>query len=337
MTLKARFSRQSSGFTLIELLVVIAIISILVGLLMPAVQQGREAANRIACANNLRQIGMACMHYHNDHHCLPPSRTLFSYPGELNELLAPNGEDDEPDGDETLVGTWAVYILPFLEQQNLYNLWDFSDTNGVANANGDYAVPFGQQNPLAVQGRVPLYFCPSRRLASTSGLSQVGNPGDAQAGALGDYAASIGTTGDDIFNATISPKPPNGAFRMGVNKQGVRFADIIDGQSNTFLVGEKHVPLGQFGQYPLDCSIYNGAYPNNYKCSTRSAGPGTAANPYTLAQSVQDPYWKFGSNHPGVCQFVFADGSVHVIATNLPARTLAHLANIADGHTIINY
>src|ERR1700732_5314931 len=114
--------RRRLGFTLIELLVVIAIIAILIGLLLPAVQKVREAAARASCGNNLKQLGLACMSHQDTLGYLPPSRDLLSYPAELPELLAANNE--EPDGDEDLGGTWAVYLLPYIEQQNAYNLWN---------------------------------------------------------------------------------------------------------------------------------------------------------------------------------------------------------------------
>src|SRR5690348_17377624 len=92
------------GFTLIELLVVIAIISVLAGLLLPAVQKAREAANRMSCGNNLHQLSLACQMYHDDMGSLPPNRLRAGY------------------------ATWAVLLLPYLEQDNLYRQWDLSLT-----------------------------------------------------------------------------------------------------------------------------------------------------------------------------------------------------------------
>src|SRR4051812_9551023 len=99
MRTRRNVARRRTAFTLIELLVVMAIISILIGLLLPAVQQAREAASRSSCGNNLRQIGLAIHQYEGDFRRLPPSR--------LSDLHA----------------TWAVFILPYLEQQALYNMW----------------------------------------------------------------------------------------------------------------------------------------------------------------------------------------------------------------------
>jgi hypothetical protein len=119
----------------------------------------------------------------------------------------------------------------------------------------------------------------------------------------------------------------NGAFQ--VESIGIRFQDITDGLSNTLLAGEKHVPKDYFGNGWWDCSTYNGDY---VVCSTRAAGPD-----YPLAQTLTDPEWRFGSYHTGICQFVFADGSVHALPNTIDPYVLGLLAQIADGQVIPDY
>jgi prepilin-type N-terminal cleavage/methylation domain-containing protein len=163
-----RIGVRRKGFTLIELLVVIAIISVLLGLLMPAVQKAREAANRISCANNLHQLGLAMHEYENTFNVLPPSRLQVGY------------------------ATWAVLILPYIEQDNLYNQWNLFLT-------------YYEQNDVARLTAVKVFFCPSRRTASSAPLASIfgdtpsWSPGyqTEVPGALGDYAVAVDRSGHD--------------------------------------------------------------------------------------------------------------------------------------------
>jgi hypothetical protein len=118
--------------------------------------------------------------------------------------------------------------------------------------------------------------------------------------------------------------PLDGAFDIG--GQALRFDQILDGLSNTLLVGEKHVPWGTFGQGWLDNSTYNGDYP---QCFCRAGGP---ENP--LAQSTTEMTWSFGSYHMGVVLFNFADGSVRPLPVSIDPNVLGLLAGRNDGQTI---
>jgi prepilin-type N-terminal cleavage/methylation domain-containing protein/prepilin-type processing-associated H-X9-DG protein len=281
------------GFTLIELLVVIAIISVLAGLLLPAVQKAREAAARISCGNNLHQLGLACHMYHDDQGSLPPDRTRTGY------------------------ATWAVLLLPYLEQDNLYRQWDFSLT-------------YYEQSATARLTPVKTYFCPSRRTANTGPVASLSGDtpswveGAEVPGALGDYAAVIDPSGHDQEMPTCQSL--NTSFRVG---GGLRFSTITDGLSNTVIVGEKHVPQGKLGVGWWDCSTYNGDY---YQCSSRPAG-----RLAPLTTDPRDPGWKFGSLHTHVVQFCFADGHVQALADTIDPYTLELLAMPNDGQVIPNF
>jgi prepilin-type N-terminal cleavage/methylation domain-containing protein/prepilin-type processing-associated H-X9-DG protein len=284
------------AFTPIELLVVIAVLGILIGLLMPAVQRAREAANRATCQSNLKQLALACHSAESTRGCLPPSRV--------------RGE----------AMTWAWLVLPQLEQDNLYRIWPEGSPLGL-----HYIEETGfLGTPIAV------YICPSRRSVGQDTAAGFPEPAGCAfahsvGGAVADYAAGIGTTGDDGGgkmgdDIPYNNLPPTGAF---VITPGVRIADITDGTSNTILLGEKHVPRGNNALFPWDCNTYDAG---NSICSTRSAGPG-----FPLAQGPTDPRVVFGGPHPGVCQFAFADGGVRPVRTSIDEFTLGLLSNRSDG------
>jgi prepilin-type N-terminal cleavage/methylation domain-containing protein/prepilin-type processing-associated H-X9-DG protein len=301
-------SRSAKGFTLVELLVVIAIIGILIALLLPAVQAAREAARRSQCQNNLKQIALALHNFHDTYQWYPHSRR------DTRE-------------------TWAVMIMPFMEQSTFFDQWDF---------NKDY---YSQIDAVRMQ-TFDSFVCPTRRRPpqhSTGGdVHQSNASGPHVPGACSDYAACIGsvrsfidpaksTAGDYGPNhATVKADPAveaNGIFRLGASAWGntwrLRSNDVLDGLSNTLLIGEKHIPNERYGVAP-DNSVYNGDHGAAFK--TAGTGAPLAKGPKGSGQ--------FGSYHPGLCQFAMADGSVRAISVTIELTNLSRLASRKDGEVI---
>jgi prepilin-type N-terminal cleavage/methylation domain-containing protein len=293
---------RQRGFTLLELLVVIAIVAVLIGLLLPAVQKVRSAAVRAQCQNNLKQIGIALHGFHDAQGHIPYSRYKDR-------------------------GTWAVLIQPFLEADNQYQL--FVPGNS-----------YFQQSDAFRTTPVKVYYCPARRTPSTAPqVSVSGDVPDAGGphvpGALGDYACAINDLGYwDYGFQNGNDAPANGAFNSngwGAGRDRVlTLLDVTDGLSNTIFIGDKHVRLGHFGEgagSSGDGSIYNG-----------ERGSAMRAAHVPLAISPTDPdIGGFGSYHPGTCQFVFGDGSVHAVSNRIPLSTLKLLVNIHDGQPVPDY
>ncbi len=298
------------AFTLIELLVVISIISILVGLLLPAVQASREAARRTQCQNNLKNIGLAIQNFHAQRKELPPSRNYDHFT------------------------SWAFLILPFIEQSGLSNEWDDQ-------------LKYYYQSDKARTTRIPLYYCPSRRsgdFLSTRG-DDIYSPYETSAhvpGTVSDYACSAGHGPGGIWNwiesngAMIMGKGitepetvPDGSFAvpgaiLKTWSSRTSFASLMDGASHTVLVGEKHVRPSRQGISPEDGAIYNGDHPANF---SRCGGPG-----YPIAKSPTARYQtNFGSWHAGgATHLVFADGSVRTLTPDTNTELLGRLTHRAD-------
>jgi prepilin-type N-terminal cleavage/methylation domain-containing protein len=307
---------RSPAFTLIELLVVIAIIAILIGLLLPAVQKIREAANRMKCSNNLKQISLAMHNFHDTNGVLPWGRS--------------KGALDSP--------SWAVLILPFIEQDNVYRRFTDPNINGT-----NFPMIVRGNNPMVtthnlirgqwvatgvMQSPISVYNCPSRK-GNRVVREQDGN--SVTEGIASDYGVNYGS-------GTSAAENENGAFNFscGPCGDGHNFADLIDGLTNTILVGEKHVTQAGIGKFDAatgaeqDFSIYS-AQPGKWAYVTgRKAGSN-----FPLALGPTTPYAnQFGSWHTGIVLFAFGDGSVRGLKTSTAGSVLGLLAARDDGQVI---
>jgi prepilin-type N-terminal cleavage/methylation domain-containing protein len=305
MTVAAR-SRQS-GFTLIELLVVIAIIAVLMSLLVPAVQQVRAAAARTQCANNLKQIGLAAHSYHDAHRFLVPAWI--------------GGNQEDPDG----WATWAVLLLPYLEQDATYKQWNLN-------------YPASKQPPAAYQQQLAVYHCPMRPDFVLS-QKDFATPG----GGLGDYGACFGTDADgsnstgaiipiaDMANSLTTDSSGQQVVKPGWRGQ-VKFTTITDGTSNTVMFGEKHVRPNSLRGKNEDRSIFGGQ--NNSIRRMMGTDP-SSGNQRPLSppdnQSGALANTTFGGPHPGICQFVFCDGSIRSLALDTSLEVLTGLVTRSGG------
>lgn len=308
--------RRKSGFTLVELLVVIAIIGVLVALLLPAIQAAREAARRSTCANHLKQIGLAAQNHHSAHGRFPPGLTAV-----------PMGDDDEEDG-----YAWSVFLLPYLEQQAIYDAYQ-RDLPNLPLPRGWRSDP---SDPVVwAQTVLPVYSCPSSRLPAQS------------PGSTGPFNRILGCGKSDYKGC--SGDHEDGALIQAIHehvqglggRNGFEIRQFTDGTSNTFFVGES-------------------SYYTTYSVVGGLTDPGIPGRNPGMSQDRRFPVWVgavvldesnlaetncdtplgvrakddvFYSEHPGIVQFVYADGSVHPVSENIDITTYILTGIRNDGLT----
>jgi prepilin-type N-terminal cleavage/methylation domain-containing protein len=319
------------AFTLLELLVVIAILTVLLGLLLPAVQKVRESANRTACQNNLKQIGLALHLYVDSNETFPPGYVFqgSAAPG------APPPAPPAPPGPSQKVDryippppaalptpndpgwSWAAMILTHVEQGNLAQQIDYQLAVGDVGSQAVRTTP------------VRLYTCPSD---TSTGLFTVLSEQNTPLGpaATNSYAACFGAGGQP----NTLPDLGNGMF---ARNSATRFLDISDGTSTTLMIGER---AALFAQGPWAGVLTGGTIQTTPGAPVY--GSSSDAAPIMVLARVgnrlpNDPYsepYDFFSPHMQMVQFVFADGSVHPLHINIDLMVYQGLATIAGGEPI---
>ena len=286
---RASLRRNSQAFTLVELLVVIAIIAVLVSLLLPAVQQAREAARRVSCVNNLRQIALALHNYESLHRCFPMG---------CFECVPPSFPP--PKSYRGRQVAWNVYILPQLDQDNVYQLFDF---------NHSFRAP---ENLEAAGTSLSVFLCPSAQQGERPGP----NSGDVNGNGVtdpGDYLAWTdygGLFGVSHNTPTIQPEHRG----MMVYEKVVRARDVRDGLSNTMIVGE--------------CSG-RGHFSQSHWANGQNLFDHRFDNPINTTRNNE-----LFSDHPGGINAAFGDGRARFLNESMDQNLLNALLTRAGGEVV---
>ena len=327
---------NARGFTLIELLVVIAIIAILIALLLPAVQQAREAARRVHCKNNLKQIGLALHNYHDVNRVFPPGWISIG-----DGAQRPNNK----------AWAWGALILPYIEQQALY------DATVAIDPPYDPASDSFPIKPGDAEDRLmSMYTCPSDPGPPQTGYGNINNQRDGYA--KSNYAPSGGLQHQTIwqpeyFPSSYAKKPPSVLGMFGPSTK-IQLRDITDGTSNTITFGEvtnetrNNLPVTAAyavnpapnwmrniaGSFNTDRSIY--IDPTSIIRYTQFR-PNAVSIYHVPINDPKATWFGFSSSHTGGAHFCLADGAVRFIGESIDQTLYEHLSTIQGGEVIGEY
>lgn len=332
---------RRDGFTLVELLVVIAIIGVLVALLLPAVQAAREAARRMNCQSNLRQVGIATHNF---------EMSISRLPWGTRHGHADSGQST--DGINQFYGSF-LEVLPYIEQGNVSTLYDTTKTYSDTTVNAS-----GLSNAQVLARPLKIYSCPSdgKSKGTVAGWGSYswsgGNNGsDNYQGSNADYIGYPieGNTGRNDY---VMTKNWEGGFHDGpiVNSRegNMRWKNVTDGTSNTLLAGEtawvlQQMPDGTFGNTWWGAAHYPRSHVStnvrlNLKKSPNGCNPNVGSGPMRTVVALEDPKnwinngcFGFRSAHPGGVNFVLCDGSTRLINDNISLRTYMALGSRDKG------
>jgi len=322
--------RRLAGFTLVELLVVIAIIGVLVALLLPAVQAAREAARRMKCSNQLKQIVLA-------------SHNILDVTGAF-----PSGHRctyDSASDTRTYYMNWGIALLPYLEQDALFKQYD------------DTVINLHPNNKFVRESFVSVYTCPSelkpKRLLTPETQAPTGGTGNTQY-MLSTYKGMAGVSNDNNNGWGGYPSEVLTNFRLGAGSRGIlhtdwpgspapaeRVACITDGTSNTVMFGERST----VSHNPTPAGFSRAAFWadsfNLYDLSYAETLSPTLLSDYDLCKArvsnENSCKYGWGSFHPNIIMFAYGDGSVRPIPTNIDMKIFTYIATIGNGETVGDY
>jgi prepilin-type N-terminal cleavage/methylation domain-containing protein len=338
----ARPRPRRTAFTLIELLVVIAIIAILIGLLLPAVQKVREAAARMACSNNLKQLGLALHNYHDANNKFPPGAQQAVFPNPKPAAVANQTHCNTPTGACINGTSWIVFTLPFFEQENLYRLYRFdlaynSPENGANVGSQVVKTLYCPSGPDARRFLDPNTNLTTNPTTHYYGVMGPGGPTDNHTIVLngttytyrqGDSGANAAWSGNGMFSQYRESSGSISTFRV------VKLTDVNDGLTNTLMLAERSI---NYATLPCNPSSHD------YRSWIRgnSGGSGATKNVtfpinstlYNCSNNFN--HISFGSQHNNGAQFCLGDGSVRFINQSIDLNIYKAASSMNSGEVAL--